>query len=820
MSDKLVRSSIPAPPAPPAPGGGGAYDPGLAEEGEGSGLDLRELLSVLRRQWWIVALLGAAGLAGTYYLLSQEQRQYRSNALLRLRDAQAEVAGGVLQQGGAPATRAAAGGDALMSELMVLRGRQVAGAVVDREGLRLYDQEQMGPASFAGDILVTLPPAEMTQVALTFSATGVTATTGSARVTAAYGEPLVLEGVRFMVPLPPADRPDAMLVVLPRESAIDWMIGVLGARQTEGTDAITVSVTAASPVLATRITNAVVEEYQRANMARAREINRRRRTFLEDRLRETDDSLVAAQLALGRFRSRTGVYSSRDQNELERAGASEAEAQRKRLEADQRVRRGYLVELGRSETPTRTSAFRSLMASSEVAANPLVSQLFARFSELETRRDEVLATGRPRTHDEVRQIENLLEATESRLVEAIRTQVGVLDAQVAALGSVRQQAAAEINRLAPAEAEEVRFGEQVEAMRAVGNQLRAELQRVRLAEAVEMGQVEIVDPATRAAALPSRNLMKLGLGLAFGLFLGAAIAFIREQLDTSIHRRTDVERSLRIPGLAIIPQLQASSRRRLFGRARRAPVTFALPGGARRGGAPAAPTVLPELVTVANVRDSAAEAYRSLRTRLLFANSGSALRSVVVTSASAGEGKTTTTANLAVTLAQQGMRVLLVDGDLRRPRLHAMFGVGNEAGLADYLIGRASAADVIRLTGVERLSLLTSGSAEGAHAGPSELLGSAEMGILLAGAADRFDIVLIDSPPVLAAPDASVLAARAGSTLLVVRAGNTGRALAQDAMQQLAAVGANVVGAVLNDPDARTARYREYAYQYGYYAAT
>jgi capsular exopolysaccharide synthesis family protein len=190
----------------------------------------------------------------------------------------------------------------------------------------------------------------------------------------------------------------------------------------------------------------------------------------------------------------------------------------------------------------------------------------------------------------------------------------------------------------------------------------------------------------------------------------------------------------------------------------------------------------------------------------------------LITSANVGEGKTTTAANLAVTMAQQGLRVLLVDCDLRRPRLHALFGMSNDVGLADLLNRRAAMDDVIRETGVERLSLLTSGSAKSGSVGPSELLGGSEMGSFLDSVADDYEIVLLDTPPVLSAPDAAALAARVGATVLVVRAGTTGRALARDAVQQLGAVGANVIGAVLNDPDAKTAKYREYSYEYGYYA--
>ena len=160
--------------------------------------------------------------------------------------------------------------------------------------------------------------------------------------------------------------------------------------------------------------------------------------------------------------------------------------------------------------------------------------------------------------------------------------------------------------------------------------------------------------------------------------------------------------------------------------------------------------------------------------------------------------------------------MLLIDCDLRKPRLHTLFGAKNASGLTDVLRDQATLEAMVQPTGVERLSLLSSGPAEAGAVGASELFGRPSTTALLQAAGSRYDIVVLDTPPVLLASDASILAARADGVLLVVRAGKTGRTVAQDALQQLNAVGANVLGAVLNDPDAQTARYQEYSQQYAY----
>jgi tyrosine-protein kinase Etk/Wzc len=751
-------------------------------------LELHEVVSAFRRSLWIVLILGALGFAGTYYLLAGERMQYRAEALIRLRDVQAEVTGGLVT--GRDARRFADRQvDPLLSEMTVLEGRLVAGAVADREGYRLFDFELGAPSQLVTDVRVALPAEQSQQIDLEFRATEVVAVSGTRRVTAAYGQPLVFDSVRFTVRGNPR-RAALTLYVVPRENAVDWVLGRMSARPTDGTDAITVTATTPAPALSVRTVNAAIEEYQLANAARARELNRRRRTFLEARLQETGDSLVAAQTALASFRSRTGTYGVREQSLAEQSDATAAERERKQLLAEQLLRRGLLAELDRTERPTRTPAFRTLLASPDVSGNPMVSELYARLSELETKREELLAAGRPPEHAEVQQLQSVLVSVERRLIEAVRSQVGALDVRLEALGTMRAQSSAEVGRLTPTEAEEVRLSERIDAMRAIGTQLRAELQRTRLAEAVEIGQVEIVDRATRALPLGSRRPLKLGLGLAFGLFLGSAIALLRSQLRAGLRRRIDVEQLLHVPGLAVIPQLPKVTKGRRFS------------GIKARAG-------------IAEANDSAAGAYRVLRTRLLFApNTGTSIRTVVVTSAWAGEGKTTTAANLAVTLAHQGMRVLLIDCDLRRPRLHSILRMSNEAGLSDVLRGSATLAQVAQPSRIERLSLLSSGVSDPGPIGPSELLGSPAMNVLLAAAARQFEIILLDTPPVLLAPDASILAARADCALLVVRAGRTGRALAQDALHELAAVGANVIGAVLNDPDSKAERYHDYSYSY------
>jgi capsular exopolysaccharide synthesis family protein len=203
------------------------------------------------------------------------------------------------------------------------------------------------------------------------------------------------------------------------------------------------------------------------------------------------------------------------------------------------------------------------------------------------------------------------------------------------------------------------------------------------------------------------------------------------------------------------------------------------------------------LVTISNPRSPVAEAYHSLRTNLEFSSPDKPLRSMVVTSAGSEEGKSTTLANLAVTMAQAGKRVILVDCDLRRPSIHQIFNALNSSGLTDLVRDESLMANPpLQDTPVANLKLLTSGQLP---PNPSELLGSRRMDEIIAALLTRTDMLLFDAPPIIAVTDAALLSAKVDGVLLIISAGKTKREHARKARALLEKVNARLIGTVLNN---------------------
>ena len=318
--------------------------------------------------------------------------------------------------------------------------------------------------------------------------------------------------------------------------------------------------------------------------------------------------------------------------------------------------------------------------------------------------------------------------------------------------------------------------------------LLEQYQQARLQEATIAPYIEILDSASPAFRIGTSLRQRIILGVLVGLLLGLAGAFFLEYLDQTIKSSADIERVLGIPVLGAIPY----------------DAKLAPRSGGHRG----------SLVTINQLDpdEPIVESYRALRTNVTFVGAEKPLQFIAVTSPGPREGKSTTAINLALTLAQSGRRTILVDGDLRRSTIHRAFGLVQEPGLTDILIGGVSTAEGIRPEVAEKLDLLPSGSTP---PNPSELLGSSAMDALIKELRHDYEYVIVDTPPTLPVTDAAVVASNADATILVVRSGDTEETAAQRALDQLRRVRARIAGAVLNAVSPKKdPQYSYYSYSY------
>ncbi len=307
---------------------------------------------------------------------------------------------------------------------------------------------------------------------------------------------------------------------------------------------------------------------------------------------------------------------------------------------------------------------------------------------------------------------------------------------------------------------------------------------VRVAEAMRLSNARLVEPAV-APTYPIRPKTRLNIVLAcvFGLILGIILASLIDYLDDTIKDSTEVAELLAAPVLGTVSHIRKEE---------------------------------PVLLTEMPPRSAVAEAFQIVRSNLSFVSVDEPAHGLLVTSASAGEGKSFVVANLGMTMARDGREVIIVDSDLRRPTLHKSFGIDNAQGLSSVLVGERDLDEVLTATDTEGLHILPSGPLP---PNPAELLASEKMAQLCETLLRRADFVLFDSPPVALLADAATLASRLDGVIFVVEQGGCSKRLIADARDQLVRAHGRIVGTVLNKMSRAAGRYYYYYHYDSYYSS-
>ena len=470
----------------------------------------------------------------------------------------------------------------------------------------------------------------------------------------------------------------------------------------------------------------------------------------------------------------------------------EAENERKNLQA--------LYEAASSEA--------DLNAIPEVQENKRIQNLRDKLDALKQRRAELLVVYTPEW-PEVKKVEEQIKPIEEALAKAPREVVSAMksryEAAVAKENSLRQAYNQQRGETTQQNLAQIQLGVLEQQLETNKQYLNTLLQRQRELDGTtsdrQNNNISITNPG-RVPHAPVGPLRLRNIVIAFLLSLGAGIglAFLLDYLDDTLKSVDDVDRYLHLPALALIPTNRAE-RLRLKG----------------KGAATASSGESAALALIDDVRSPGAEAYRHLRTSLLLSSAGQPPKTVLVTSSQPSEGKTTTAVNTAAMLAQTGVEVLLIDCDLRRPRLHTHFGVSNARGVTNYLSGEADLDEMLQsYNKLPNLKLLTSGPVP---PNPAELLGSDEMRKLIGRLGERFTHIIIDSPPAISFTDASILSTMVDGVVLVVHGGRSSRAVVRRAKQQLMDVGAHIFGIVLNNVKLESTDYYYYnSYYSNYYS--
>lgn len=604
-----------------------------------------------------------------------------------------------------------------------------------------------------------------------------------------------------------------------------------------GSDAIQIIARSPEPKEAALLANAFAQAYRDRNLVSSRTRFRAVREFLEGQLRNRKSMLDDAEEKLQDYMESKGIVLLDEESKKIIEQMSEVEAQRDaagiQIESLRKSLEAYKAELAALEPNVARSIGE--------ADDPYIRLLQEQLAKLEVQRDVTIARNPSVLEREVndqtlREITAQIEALRKKLQERTAAYIAGIAPGKNHAGGVNDPAAF----VSILKHEIIETQIQLQALQAKKNGLNAvlaqyekhfeeiphkhiqfaRLQRLRLSseklyllveekyheaaitEQSEFGYIDIIDPAyVPVDPVSPRKRLYMAAGLVLGFAIGFGIVAVKRYVDIRLH----VPEDLRNRGYTLLTAVALMDHeiRKLGGKTR-----------IERNGI----MVDAHLISFVNPLCSIAESYRRLRTNILYAQYENPLRSILVTSANPSEGKSTTVSNLAITFAQTGKKTILIDTDMRKPNLHNEFGADREPGLTEVLYEGVPLEEALRNTRLENLDLLVCGAIP---PNPSETLGSSRMKDLVQNLRERYDVVLFDSPPVLAVTDPAVLATLSDGVVIVASAGNTRVEALERAVEVLKGVGARLLGIVLNNFDLRRAyggflKYKEYEYGYGY----
>ncbi|WP_373046578.1 GumC family protein [Vulgatibacter sp.] len=559
-----------------------------------------------------------------------------------------------------------------------------------------------------------------------------------------------------------------------------------------------------NPERAAELANAIVEAYIEAGLDTKQDGTRAASQWLSDQLLDLKGKLEQSEVALYTFRRENDILATSIEDRqninsqrlvalnesLTKVMAQRVELQSALAEVD-RVEKGakkdpyWALGLGRVATHPTITKLREEVVKQESAHAGLTERYLENHPQLLASKEK-LAKLRSNLAEELK---NVVASLRSQYREVATTET-----ELTALIDGLKNEAFEINKR---EIDQRKLERETENNRRLYDLVLSRLKDSDLAVMLKNNNVRLLDKATTPdKPVKPRPALVAALSLLLGALGGVGLAYLVEMLDNTLKQEDDIESVLQLPFLGLVPSVALANAKaddRSVDHER-------------------------DLFAARNTRSSQAEAFRAIRTNLLFMSTARKVKRVMVTSSAPQEGKSMTAIGIGSAMASAGNRVLLVDTDMRRPRLHRSMGVANEVGISTVLLGETAVQDAVKNTEVNGLYLMPCGPVP---PNPAELLHSEKFQALLDQLGEQFDLVILDSPPVLAAADAAVLSTVVDGVIFVTRFKKTTKDLAKRMLRTLRDINAPVLGAVLNDVDLQSRAYGYSSYErYGYYGDT
>lgn len=543
------------------------------------------------------------------------------------------------------------------------------------------------------------------------------------------------------------------------------------------------------PDLSARVANALAKAYIQQNLETRFYATEQAKEWLTKQLEDLKAKVERADEALQAFGSRHDIISLEEKenvviqrlNELNEA-LTKAEAERMGKEALYRQTRG---------------AYGDSLPS--ILENKLVMDLKQALIQLEGQYMKLSETFKPehpemvRLRTQIKTIRDRLDGEIQRIVTGIQNEY---ESSLRREKLLRESFEAQKRRVMEMKEKAIQYNilkREADTNKELYRGLLQRMKEAGVSAGIMASNIQVVDQAERPLKpFKPNKALNLILSVVVGLFLGVGLAFFFEYLDNTVKTPEDVEQLIRLPSFGMVPEISQHRRKRL-----------------EKG-----QTYPIELITHRHPKSMLSEAYRNIRTSILLSFSERPPKRIAITSPNPAEGKTTTAINTAIALSQTGASVVLIDADLRKPRVHRIFNEENGVGLSNFLSGNVGLEAIIKATEIPNLFYIPSGPIP---PNPSELISSNLFKSMVQSLGERFDHLVFDSPPVLGFADTAVLSTSVDGLILVAVGGKTPRETLQRAKDLLLQVNAKILGVVINRVNIERSEYGYYYYRYHYY---